>query len=485
MTIGFRQIPADIRVPGVYVEIDASDAGATQPPFRALLIGQRLDTGRVAAAAPTQIASKEGAAEAFGPGSMLAQMAATFRDQNPYGELWAVALDDAAGAVKAAWTVQATAAASAAGTIALYVGGRRIPVAIAAAATVNEIATAIKNAVTGAGIDVPATAASATDTATLTARHGGAAPDLTVAINQLPGESLPPGVALTITNSVAGATDPTLTTALDAVADMRFGLVVTPYNAAAAMTSIENELADRWTALNALDGVAVTAVRGTASAVTTWGGTRNSAFSLGMDAATSPTPTYEWAAAVAGAAAATAAADPALPSSTVPLKGIRAPLPGARRDATERETFLQGGVATHAVDDGGQVSIERLITTYQTVGGQHDDAWLDLTTPLTLSHLRQDFGARLSKKYGQAKVAGDDQRGRPGQLIATPKSVRAETVAWWQDMYDRGLVEGFDAFRRGLLVQRSQQNQTRLDILMPADIVNPLHVIGVRLDFRL
>ena len=483
MAIGFSEIAADIRVPGAYVEIRAAEAGGGSPRFRSLLIGQKLAAGRVAAATPTRIGNPSDAVVAFGAGSMLAQMAAIFRRQNPYGELWAVGLDDAGAGTKAVWTVTVNSAATAAGTIALYVGGRRVAVGVGSGDTANNIATAIKNAIDDLGTRVPAAAAAAAAVVTITARHAGAAPDLTVTHSLYPGETLPAGVTLAIANGTPGATDPTLTDALDAVGAETFGLIATPYSAAAAMTSIENELKARWGATVALDGNAITAVRGTASVVGTLGGARNSEFSTMMDMATSPTPAPEWAAAVAGAASLSAAADPALPFNTVRLVDVLAPPVKDRRTWAERQTLLTSGIATHTVDVGGAVRIERLITTYQTVGGDADDAWLDLNTPLTLAYLRSDYASRMKRKFGRAKAAGDTDRARSGQTIATPKVIRAETIAWFDDMFGLGLVENREGFVEGLLVQRSQPD--RIDVRQPTDIVNPLHVIAGLLDFRL
>ena len=77
---------------------------------------------------PTLISGVADARAAFGRASMLDHMVAAFRRQNPVGELWAVALDDDGGGVKAVKTITVSSAATGAGTIALYVAGRRVAV---------------------------------------------------------------------------------------------------------------------------------------------------------------------------------------------------------------------------------------------------------------------------------------------------------------------------------------------------------------------
>ena len=117
MAISFSQVPANALVPFTYVELDAGRAGAGTVEFRSLLIGQRLAAGSVAAEVPVQVGDAADARAKFGAGSMLAIMAEAFRRQNPAGEMWAVALDDAGGATQGTTTITVSSAATGAGTI--------------------------------------------------------------------------------------------------------------------------------------------------------------------------------------------------------------------------------------------------------------------------------------------------------------------------------------------------------------------------------
>ena len=105
MAVTFNQVPANALVPFTYVEIDPSRAGSDGVAFRSLMIGQRLASGTVAAGVPTPVGSAVDARSKFGAGSMLAIMIAAFRRQNPTGQLWGVALDDAAGATDQTHTI--------------------------------------------------------------------------------------------------------------------------------------------------------------------------------------------------------------------------------------------------------------------------------------------------------------------------------------------------------------------------------------------
>ena len=127
MAVSFNQVPANALDPFTYVEIDPSRAGTTGAAFRSLMIGQRLASGTVAAGVPTPVGSAVDARSKFGAGSMLAIMIAAFRRQNPTGQLWGVALDDAAGATDQTHTITVSAAATGAGTISLYIAGAPYP----------------------------------------------------------------------------------------------------------------------------------------------------------------------------------------------------------------------------------------------------------------------------------------------------------------------------------------------------------------------
>ena len=489
MAISFSQVPVNTLVPFTYVEIDAGRAGAGTVDFRSLLIGQRLSSGSVAAEVPVLIGNAADARAKFGAGSMLAIMAEAFRRQNPAGECWGVALDDAAGATQGTTTVTVSSAATGAGTIALYIAGRRVSVGISGAMTTVQVAAAINAAVLAAGGGspgvLPVSTAVTGSVVTLTNRNGGASADVDVRHSYQPDESLPPGVALAIAQGTAGATDPTITDATDAVEAEKFNIIGHPYNSAAAMTALEGVLTTRWNAVHQLDGVAFTGFRGTAAAGTTYGNARNSPYSSAMGISASPSSTPEWAGAIAGAVSLAGSADPARPFQGIPLAGILpAPLPNQFSHA-ERNTLLSDGIATHRVD-GGAVAIERMVTTYQeAAGGVPDAAYMDVNTLLTVSFLRADFRARMQTKYARFKLADDGARFNPGQPVITPRIGRAEAVAIFRSWEEQGLVENADNFKANLVVERNPNDRNRLDFLLPPDLINQLRVIGANLSFTL
>ena len=486
MAIGFSQGTVTSRRPFVHVEIDPTGAGATGQRFRTLLIGQRL--GGVKAGVPRAMGNEADGVAAWGQGSMLAGMVGAFRRQTQDVELWAVALDDAAGATKATTEVTVTAAATGAGTIALYIAGRRVPVNVIGATTVNNLATAIAAAINARPF-LPVTAAAAAAVVTITARHGGTASDIDVRVNYHPDESLPPGVALDIAAGTAGAGDPDIMDALAAFADQKFDLIVSPYTAVAQIAVLEDDLAARFGPASRVAGQAITAYRGaggTVAQATTYGDARNSPHVTVMGMGKTPMPAYEWAAMVTGQVAPSAAEDPALPFHDLELIGALAPAVQDRWSDAEREALLHDGIATSYVDEGGKVRIERMITTYQTApGGAVDEAYLDLNTPLTLNFMREDFRARIRRKFSRYKLANDGARFAPGQRVITPSRGRAEAVAWGREMEARGLLENFEQFKADVACARNPGDVNGLDWSVSPDLVNQFRTGRVRIGFLL
>lgn len=85
MSVQFSQIPANLRVPLFYAEINSGQS-PYQGPSRLLLIGQRLNAGSAQANVPVIF---DGDAQALGgAGSMIAEMALWARQNHPFGEIW-------------------------------------------------------------------------------------------------------------------------------------------------------------------------------------------------------------------------------------------------------------------------------------------------------------------------------------------------------------------------------------------------------------
>ena len=152
----------------------------------------------------------------------------------------------------------------------------------------------------------------------------------------------------------------------------------------------------------------------------------------------------------------------------------------------ERNLLLYDGLATFFVDSGGVVRIERAITTYQkNVYGLADPSYLDVNTPATLSYLRYSTRARITQKFPRHKLADDGTRFGPGQAIVTPSIIRAELLALFRELEEKGLVENFDQYKADLIVERDADDRNRLNVLSPPDLINQLRIFAEQIQFIL
>lgn len=491
MAISFVSIPLNIRVPGVYVEFDNSQAvqGLSDQPYTALVVGQRLSTGTVAQNIPTKITSIDQGDLYFGAGSQVSLMIKAFFRNNGFTELWAVGLDDLLAGTAATGTITLTGTATSAGTLNLRIGGRAVPVAVSVGQTNTALATAVAAAIT-ADTQLPVTASVASNVVTMTARNKGlVANSIDARLNYYDGEVTPTGITAAIVQLAGGTGNPDISPLWAAIGDQSFNIIAHPYTDAANLTSIETELASRFGPLRQIEAQAITGATGSFATLSTLGGTRNSPFNTIVGTPSMPTPPYEVAAAVAAVVAYYAKTDAgsvARPFTTLPLVGVLAPANKNRFTFQESNLLLYAGISTLVVDAGSVVRVQRLVTTYRTSpAGAADVSYLDLNTMLTLGYLRYDFRNYILRKYPRHKLGNDGTRYGDGQAIMTPNVGRAEAINRFRLWEEQALVEGAAQFKASLIVERNATDVNRLDFKLRPDLVNGFLVCGVQIQFLL
>lgn len=488
MSIPFSEVPADVLVPGVYIEIDntRADQSASIQPYKILAIGQRLSTGTVAQGILKQISSESQAREYFGAGSLLAQQIQKIRDVNASVELWAIALDDDGAGVAATGTITYTGTATENGTLYIWVGGRRYEVAVLTTDSVSTIATNTVAEI-NADDDRIVQASAALGVVTLTARNDGSfGNEIDVRVNYYEDETTPAGLTAAVVAMSGGATNPDITTALSALTEDQYNIITMPYTDANNLTTLDNELDDRFGPIRQNFGVCFMAKRDTFANLSTFASTKNSKnYSvMGMDGPNSP---WEWAAQIAGRVALAAQIDPARPFQTLTLPTILAPKESEMFTWAERQNLLEDGISTYNVV-GGNVVLDRIRTTYkQNNFAADDNSFSDVETLLTLEYLRYDLKRSWLLTYPRAKLANDGTNFGPGQdqVIVTPKTAKAFLLTKFRQWEEKGLVEDFDQFKRDIIVERNASDKNRLDILLPPNLINQLRVSAFLLQFRL
>jgi len=486
--ITFNTIPIDIRTAGQYVEIDHTKAlrGLPNMNRRMLFIGNKLAAGNAVAGQLYRINSAAEAAGLFGRGSVLHEMLTAARAANKETDMWAIGLADNPAGTQATHTITVTGAATAAGTISLYVNGNLLSVGVANGDAVATMATNIAAAIT-AWQDSPFTAAAAAGVVTLTAKHKGTfGSDADIRVCYQPDEKLPAGVNIAIASGVAGAGNPDVATALASIAQEAFYTIVMPWNDATNIGKVETELAARWNGMDMRTGHLFVGYQGTHSALTTFGAARNSPHSTIVGCRKTPHPCYVVASVFAAVAEFSGAIDPARPLQTLALPGLLAPAQADRFTRQERELLLRDGISTFTVDQGGNLLIERVITTYQTNAyGIEDVSLLDLETKWTADYMRFAFRARIALRFPRHKLADDGTNFAPGQAIATPRMIRGELLDVARQLELAGILEGFEQFKQDLIVVRSMSDVNRVNAILPANVVNQFRVFAASVQFIL
>jgi len=492
MTISFNNIPAALRVPLFYAEVDPSQANTNEATLqRTLLIGQKTTAGVAVSNVPIISLGVSDAITQFGAGSMLALMVERYRLNDSFGEVWCLPLDDDGAGTAGVGTVTFTAQATANGTYYLGVMDQLVSFAVTTTMTVTQLASALAAAI-NANTNLPVTAAPAVGVVTITAKNKGLAEnDVALTVNPggpAAGQVTPTGLAATIVQLTGGATNPVMTTALGNLGDEPFDFVVIPYFDTTSLDAIKNLLNDqagRWSWNREIFGHGFAAMKGTLAAAQTLGAGRNDQHMTILAENSSMTPHWLWAPAYAGAAAVPLKADAGRPVQTTVVNGVVAPSVVNRFDLTSRNTLLFTGISTFSTGSDGTVRLENLITTYQkNAFNQPDNSYLEIETMFQLMFMLRRLKTLVTSTFPRCKLAASVARLAPGTNVVTTAMIKSALVADYRDMEYNGLAQNSAAFEAGLIVQQNAQNHNRVDVLYDATIMNQLRIFAVLFQFR-
>lgn len=485
--IVFDSVPSNVRNPGVLTEakVVKSGSGRVLKPFKALLVGSKTASGSMSnLAEPALVVTSDQVGVLAGFGSLLHAMAQAFFASNRSTPCYIIAVDDTAGTASV-WTATVTVTTAVAGTIFFYIAGRRLQIAVTAAQAQNSIATAI-NAAIAADPTLPVTATVATNVVTITSKNKGVvSSEIDVRGNFQAGETYPGGVSVAIAQTTVGATDPTYGASLwSAIGEVQYDVIAFGHNGTANLTAIDTELRSRWGSTRKVDGRGFVGYRGTFSAAQSAGQALNSEFFFDMPARNAVTWTPEVGANVAALAAFYHSADPAGPLNQRTLDWMQPPIPSERYIWSEQNLLLYAGMSTFNVGQDGKCVIGRLITTYQKNSANvADNGWLDSTTVFSASYARWWFDTQWSSKFPRIKITTDESSSAPGVMTLT--AIRSELTALYQALIDGGIAENLAGFLAAMVVQQNASDPTRLDVVLPLFLVNPVHVLAIQFQIEL
>ncbi len=471
-----------------------SSTGASALNYKLLIIGQGTDAGSASANTLTLLSSDGDAASKFGEGSMVHRQAKRVYANSNSVEVWAIAptMDALAVATsKAVGEIKFTGAATASGTLAVYIAGERVSLAVTAGDTVADLADNLAAAIATQVTDLPVKSTSdTTDTVDFEALNlGTLGNDIDIQTNAREGEVDPAGVAYTIIAMNAGAADPALTSLIAAMGDEWFQVIAFAYNDSTNIPAIQTELDRRNGATLKIDGLAFLGKKGTYAQLVTFGLLYNTEQVSAIGANGMMMTPYEFSAGIAGAVANHLQAgngNEALPFQTTEIVGADAPPIASQFTFTEQGSLLQNGISTFNIDAGSKVRIARLITMYRlNAGGVPDVAWLDVNTRFTAMYIRYDWVRRIGLRYPQAKLADDGNRIGPGQVVMTPSVGRAEAIQAFLDWEVIGLVEDYANFKDSLLAYRDLSDVNKFNWELFPDFVNQLRSSNTKINIIL
>jgi phage tail sheath gpL-like len=501
MAISFNNIPDTIRTPGAYVEIDNSRAlqGLIQNPHKVLIVGQKIAAGTAAYDTVMAMTRDDLADGYFGPGSNLARMCNVFKANNPNTELHAMCIGSGVAGTAASAEIQFSDAIysdiiSVATPWYLMINGTKLEITFTSGMSGQAMASALMSMINQSYSNLPCVAALSGGDLGLSAVNSGTVGNyINIRANYYAGESTPSCFSgdpiLSYMDSFAGgATDPDLGDVWAVIDNDQYHYIIQPFREAANLTEIEDELEDRFDPLEGLQGHGFTAARDSLAGLTTLGNARNSPHNTIIGFNDSPTCPEEWAAALGAVAAWNLNNDPARPLHYLKLEDILPPPPDQRFTRAERDTLLYDGIATWIANSGGNVLIERCITTYQSNAlGLPDSSYLDIQTLATLSEIRYQYKTRMANRFivPRFKLADDDFPVQPGSKVATPRTVKEETIALFTLLRDRGLIENLDNFIENLVAERDLADRNRVNVLLPADLINQFRILAGQVQFIL
>jgi len=490
--IVLNEIPDGMKVPGVPVEVDESGAssGVFVLPKRILLIGGRTTGGTVAASiaanTPIRITGDGQGVTYHGTGSHVAQMVEVARSFSTVGrrvELWTMGVSDSGSGVAATGDIALSGTATSALPLIYLVGGRRISVPVSIGDTGAEIATA------AAALDhdhTAVTAADGTGSIDFTARNDGpGGNDISIVVLQRPA-----GITATITAMASGATNPDLAPAIAAIAAYHFTHIVCAFNDDGSADDLEEELVRRAGALVDQRGILFLGYRGSLANAIIYGDARNSQYtSVGHvhNGRSSPWEIATWL-----CMADAVEDDPARPRNGISGatrgfdgRGSNGITPMAATDVLQAEDYemlLDAGVTPLHVDEFGNISVVRMVTTYKLdAAGAATDLYLDITTPRTLAALIYTWKTRLKRLYPRAKK--DEDGGPRIANVVTPSELRSVALGLFDGTWvPEGWVQGSkrSEFEDQLVVESDSNNVNQFNIRLPPNIIPGAHIFATQ-----
>lgn len=500
--ITFDEIPYDRLEPGTFLEVRPNyrNAGLLPYPVRALQVLHKLPEGTLQEGQIVQITNADDGIALSGAGSIGADQIRAFVNANKTTPLYAIALSDAAEAVKARGTFTFAGGVNVAVVLRVRINNKQVRFTAQSTDEVNAIADKMAAAVNAEAL--PVTATSEDGVVTLICRHGGEIGndiDLRVDTEAQP---IPDGLTITIAEMANGSGNPNVNDALDAVAGQWFTQIQMPWNDITNVEALAEECRVRYQALSKLDVHAFVGFNGTFGEMTAFGDLTNSPFLTVSGVHKTPTPPWEHSATACGISAFHLTNDPARQLRSLVMPGFEAPDSEYQFTEEEQDFLLRRGISTFDHLPDGSTTISRMITTYKVSKlGVSDRAWMDIMVPATMSRIRYDWAAYVALLYPRAKLVADEETAafltRPStgsdqgdddqaesNAVVTPRRMHASWAARCRLYADLVWLQNVDRTIRQSHFEIDASDDNRLNANQQVKIAGNLMVLAGALEFQ-
>ncbi len=491
-------LTANDAVPGNYIEINwaVGDSGGFQGEYPILLIGNKTAAGDAVVDAQVYgpLSDLPAQTEAdvitrFGAGSELHRMWRRVAAVNKETSCFLLAVTESAGAA-ATLAITWTTTALAAGSTRVWVGDEYVDVAIATGDTPIVIATAAK-ALVNAKTHWAVTADNAAGTSpvlTLTAKNKGPRGNFLRGSAATYGSGVGTTVSPSVPTVFAGGTvEDDYTAALATILARRFYYVVSAANNANAGTQLSAVISQVNDQAMPTVGIRQRVIAGSTasySTAATLAAARNATLGeLVWSGESDWTP--------AELAANQAAVYSLFESGSKPRNNwsgfgldeqtqnawrVPAPRSGFAPTRAMLKTLLNNGVTPIGVADYGRTYIVKGVTMRSLTGAQPDYRIRDRHRVTQLHRFADDIAAKLAKQF-TGKDLGDDLK--PGQKppdgnLVTPLILKAALFRLIDDYVDSARFKRGDTIKANTIVQRSLTNPNRIEIKIPAELIDIL-----------
>lgn len=493
-------------LPGNYVEVNFAVGGAAgfqgQRPI--LLIGNKTSAGDATVETviygPTSdlpIQTEQDVIARFGTGSELHRMWRRVQAVNGLTSCYAIAVAESGGA-QATLTVTYTTTAAADGNTKVWIGDEFVDVAIASGDTVTTIATAVKNAI-NAKTHWGVTATNSAGVITVTARQKGPRGNFLRGSAAVYGTGISTTVTPTaVTAFSGGTTEDDYTNALATLNPKLFYYIVSASNIGASasdqLAKLITQVGTQALPTNGIRQRVFAGHVGTSAAAVTL------ATSAQMNAARAEltwsqnsdwTPA-ELAANMAAVASLEELGDPPRnnfsgygnDTSTRATWLVPAPRDGTTPTKATQRTLLNNGVTPIGVNPNGSTYIVKRITTRSLNGSNPDYRIRDSHRVTQLDFFADDLLAKLSTQYTGKDLGNDLAAGQKPTAanLVTPSMIKAAVLRLIDDYAEAGRFKNVATIKAGVVVQRNSLNNNRVDIRIPAQVVDVLDQTATALD---